>query len=295
MFRAVVTTGIYCRPGCPARPDPRNVREFGFAAGAEAAGFRACHRCRPYRDQVERRPESDLACRAADLIAAGAMDAGDEAALAARLSVSARHLRRIFVDQVGATPDQVARSRRAHFARRLLDETDLGITDIAFASGFGSLRQFNRVMTTTFHASPRQLRARRRRCDRLVADGGLALRLPVRIDFEAWLRRRAVATILGVEHIAEGTYRRTILLDGDPGVIEIGHGSAGHLTLIAHLPRLQGLIHLVERIRRFITDTTPWTENEELLAHQALPVPGLRALGLTHVLPEPHTCTTADP
>jgi AraC family transcriptional regulator of adaptative response / DNA-3-methyladenine glycosylase II len=289
VFRAVVTTGIYCRPSCSAQPKPKNVREFAFAAAAEATGFRACHRCRPYRDGIEPPPGSGLACRAVDLIAAGVMDEGGEAALAARLAVSARHLRRIFVEQVGTTPDQVARSRRAHFARRLLDETDLTIADIAFASGFGSLRQFNRVITTTFRASPRELRARRRRTDRLVADGGLALRLPARIDLDAWLRRRAATAIPGVEHVTEDAYRRTVLVDGDPGVIEIRPGSSEHLTLIAHLPRLEGLIHLVERARRFVTDAAPWSEHEEALRQHALPVPGLRALRLTHVLPEQAT------
>ncbi len=286
-FGAVVTTGIYCRPSCSARPKPENVREFAFAAAAEAEGFRACHRCRPYRAGIETPPGSDLVCRAIDHIAAGTMDEGGETALARRLAVSPRHLRRIFVEQVGATPDQVARSRRAHFARRLLDETDLSITDIAFASGFGSVRQFNRVLTTSVPREPRALRARRRRSDRLVADGGLALRLPARIDLDAWLRRRAAAAVPGVEHVTADTYRRTLLVDGDPGVIEIRPGSAEHLTLVAHLPRLEGLIHLVERVRRFVTDAAPWSEHEEALLPHALPVPGLSDLGLTHVLPGP--------
>jgi AraC family transcriptional regulator of adaptative response / DNA-3-methyladenine glycosylase II len=294
VFNAVVTTGTYCRPTCSAHPKPENVREFAFAAAAEAAGFRACHRCRPYRDGIEPPPGSDLACRALDLIAAGAMDDNSEADLAARLGVSARHLRRIFVERVGATPDHVARSRRAHFARRLLDETDLAIADIAFASGFGSLRQFNRVIGTTFRASPRELRARRRRTDRLVADGGLALRLPARIDLDAWLRRRAATAIPGVEHVTEDGYRRTVLVGGDPAVIEIRKGTSEHLTFIAHLPRLEGLIDLVERTRRFVTDAAPWSEHEEtlrgmpatLVDHHARAVPGLSALGLTHVLAE---------
>lgn len=284
VFRAVVTTGIYCRPDCSANPSPRNVREFAYAAAAEAAGFRACHRCRPYRDAIELRPSSELACRAVDLIALGFMDDDGESALAARLSVSARHLRRVFVGAVGATPDQVARSRRAHFARRLLDETDLPVADVAFASGFGSIRQFNRVMTTTFRAGPRELRARRRRADRLVADGGLALRLPGRNDFDAWLRRRASVAVPGVEHILEGGYRRTVSVDGLPGVIEVRQGSPEVLDLVVHLPRIEGLIHLVERIRRFVTEAAPWSEGDETL--QPLPVPGLEALGLTHFLPE---------
>src|SRR5579875_2594307 len=175
-YSAVVTTGIYCRPGCGARPLPQNVRVFDQPAAAEAAGFRACHRCRPYRvaDPV---PASapDLVCAAVQLIICGALDdGGTEVLLARELGVSARHLRRLFVRHLGASPDQLARSRRAHFARRLLDDTDLSILDVAFASGFGSIRQFNRVCQDVFAASPRQLRARRRSGDRLVADGGLA-------------------------------------------------------------------------------------------------------------------------
>lgn len=284
MFGAVVTTGIYCRPGCSARPKPENVREFAFAAAAEAAGFRACHQCRPYREGIQPSLGTDLVCRAVDLIAAGVMDGGSEAALAARLAVSARHLRRVFVEHAGATPDQVARSRRAHFARRLLDETDLPVTDVAFASGFGSLRQFNRVIDATFRASPRELRARRRRAERLVADGGLVLRLPARIDFDTWLRARAAVAVAGTEHVADGCYRRTVLVDGDPGVIEIRPGSTDHLLLVAHLPRLEGLIHLVEHVRRFVTGTAPWAEPGP--GQHALPVAGLRDIGLTHVLPE---------
>jgi AraC family transcriptional regulator of adaptative response / DNA-3-methyladenine glycosylase II len=145
------------------------------------------------------------------------------------------------------------------------------------------------VITATFRASPRELRARRRRTDRLVADGGLALRLPARIDFDAWLRRHAATAIPGVEHVTGDGYRRTVLVDGSPGVIEIWPGSSEHLTLIAHIPRLEGLIHLVERARRFVTDAAPWSEHEEALRQHALPVPGLRALGLTHVLPEQTT------
>ena len=178
-FSAVRTTGIYCRPGCGARPRADNVQTFEMAAAAEAAGYRACLRCRPYRvGGAVPWAAPEFVCRAVQLIIGGALDDGSEADLGARLGMSARHLRRLFRQHLGLTPDQFARSRRAHFARRLLDDTDLGIADIAFASGFSSLRQFNRTMTEVFHATPRQLRARRRRGDRIVTDGGLALRLP---------------------------------------------------------------------------------------------------------------------
>lgn len=254
---AVVTTGIYCRPGCPARPDARNVRPFELAAAAEAAGFRACLRCRPYREA----PASpwldgpELVCRAVQLVTAGFLDGGTEDELGARLGISGRHLRRLFRAAVGATPDEVARSRRAHFARRLLDDTDLTVTDVAFAAGFGSVRQLNRACLDVFRAPPTELRARRRRADRLVADGGLRLRLPFRGDLE-WsglLRFFAARAIPGVESVDvhAGAYRRTIVVDGDPGVLEVAAGAAGeHLELRAHLPHWEGLIHVVERARR---------------------------------------------
>src|SRR3954449_8164934 len=180
-YSAVITPGIYCGPGCGAKPLARNVRQYEHPAAAEAAGFRACLHCRPYRIAGPVQPEApELVCRVVQLIINGALDdGGTEAQLAAGVGLSARHLRRLFRRHLGATPDQLARSRRAHFARRLLDDTDLSFLDIAFASGFGSLRQFNRTIQDVFRTSPTELRARRRRTDRLVADGGLALRLPI--------------------------------------------------------------------------------------------------------------------
>ncbi|HLF41723.1 MAG TPA: Ada metal-binding domain-containing protein, partial [Acidimicrobiia bacterium] len=135
-FSAVVTTGIYCRPGCSARPKPEHVRPFDLAAAAEAAGYRACLRCRPYRSaQPISATGPELVCRAVRLIVDGALDTGGEAELGARLGVSGRNLRRLFQAHLGLTPDGLARSRRAHFARRLLDDTDLPVADVAFAAG----------------------------------------------------------------------------------------------------------------------------------------------------------------
>jgi AraC family transcriptional regulator of adaptative response / DNA-3-methyladenine glycosylase II len=254
-FSAVVTTGIYCRPGCPARPRPAKVRSFELAAAAEAAGFRPCHRCRPYRSPPPVAwTGSELVCRALQLVLAGALDGGSEAALAARLDVSSRHLRRRFATHLGVTPDQLARSRRAHFARRLLDDTDLSVTAAAYASGFGSVRQLNRACQEIFLAPPTELRARRRRNDRLAADGGLALRLPFRgpLDWPALLGYFAGRAIPGVEHVRDGAYRRTIVVDGDPGVLELTGGDDDHLVLRGHLPHWEGLIHVVERARRMV-------------------------------------------
>ncbi|BCB78654.1 DNA-3-methyladenine glycosylase 2 [Phytohabitans flavus] len=254
-YSAVVTTGIYCRPGCGARPRAENVRTFELAAAAEAAGFRACLRCRPYRIAGELPWDApELVCRAVQLIIGGALDEGTEADLGRRLGMSSRHLRRLFHEHLGVTPDQFARSRRAHFARRMLDDTDLTVADVAFASGFGSLRQFNRTMREVFRATPQALRERRRRADRLTADGGLGLRLPVEppYDWDATLAFLAGGAIPGVEAVDGGTYRRTITLDGGPGLLEIWRGGHDHLLLRAHLPYWEGLIHVVERVRRML-------------------------------------------
>lgn len=254
-FSAVVTTGIYCRPGCGAKPLAENVRTFELAASAEAAGFRACLCCRPYRVFSPigcHAPE--LVCRAVQLIIDGVLDNGTEEALGARLAISARHLRRMFNEHLGVTPDMLARSRRAHFARRLLDDSDLTIAQVAFASGFGSIRQFNRDMREVFRASPSELRSRRRRADRLAADGGLMVRLPLQQPFDwhsvaAFLAERAVP---GVESVEDQVYRRTISLDGSAGVLEVYPGGADHLLLCAHLPYWEGLIHVAERAGRMV-------------------------------------------
>ena len=254
-YSAVVTTGIYCRPGCGAKPLAENVRTFELAASAEAAGFRACLRCRPYRVAgpiASGAPE--LVCRAIQLIIDGVLDTGSETSLGARLAVSPRHLRRVFNDHLGVTPDQLARSRRAHFARRLLDDTDLTVTDVAFASGFASIRQFNRQMREVFRASPSELRDRRRRTDRLAADGGLTMRLPFEppFDWDAMAALFAGRAVPGVESVSGRVYRRTISLDGAPGVLEVHPGGAGYLLLRAHLPYWEGLIHVAERAGRMV-------------------------------------------
>jgi len=252
-FSAVVTTGIYCRPGCSARPRPDNVRAFPLAASAEAAGYRACLRCRPYRwPQSATLTAPELVCRAVRLILDGALDRATEAALGARLGVSGRHLRRLFAAHLGVTPDGLARSARVHFARRLLDDTELTITEIAFAAGFGSVRQFNRACRDVFRESPRELRARRHARDRVLADGGLVLRLPFHgaLDWDAMASSLAARAIPGVESVADGTYRRTIVVAGDPGVLELTPGDDGELRLLAHLPHWEGVVHIVQRARR---------------------------------------------
>jgi AraC family transcriptional regulator, regulatory protein of adaptative response / DNA-3-methyladenine glycosylase II len=251
-FTAVVTTGIYCQPACSARPRAENTRTFALAAAAEAAGYRACLRCRPYRyPQTIEWDAPEFVCRGVRLILEGALDHGNEDDLARRLGISGRHLRRLFRAHLGVTPDGLARSARAHFARRLLDDTDLSVTEIAFATGFGSLRQFNRACREVFHDSPRGLRARRRKADRLVADGGLPLRLSFvgQLDWPALLDHLAARAIAGVECVDGDVYRRTVVVDGYPGVLEFRLGGSDHLLLCAHLPRWGELVHIVQRAR----------------------------------------------
>ena len=221
-------------------------------------------RCRPDREPDPGWVDApELVCRALRCIADGALDDGNEDDLAVRLGVSARHLRRLFDDHVGATPNEVARSRRAHFARRLLDDTDLPIAEVGYAAGFNSVRQMNRVMKEVFQFTPQELRARRRVADRPVADGGLVLRVPYRppLAWDALLAFLAPRAIPGVEVVDRdaGVYRRTVTFGGAPGVIEVWDEPArSALALRAHLPEFDGLVHLVAGVRRlFDLDADP--------------------------------------
>jgi AraC family transcriptional regulator of adaptative response / DNA-3-methyladenine glycosylase II len=213
------------------------------------------------------------------LILDGALDNATEQELGERLGVSARHLRRLFTSELGVTPDGLARSARAHFARRLLDDTDLSMLEIALATGFGSVRQFNRACQEIFRAPPRSLRARRRKTDRLVADGGLALRLQFRgpLDWRGLLSYLAARAIPGVEHVSDETYRRTIVVAGDPGVLELSQGGDDHLVLVIHLPHWEGLVHLVARARRIANLDLELDEPAAHLARDAIIGPLLRA------------------
>ncbi|KGM03119.1 bifunctional transcriptional activator/DNA repair enzyme AdaA, partial [Cellulomonas cellasea] len=220
LYVGVVSTGVYCRPSCPARtPRPENCRFYPAAAAAVAAGFRACRRCRPdalpgSRDWDVR---GDLAARAVRAIADGAVDDVGVDGLAARLHVSVRHLHRVLVAEVGASPLQLARTRRAQLARMLLDQTDLSMADVAFGAGFASVRQFNDVVREHFGAPPSELRRARRRgslapvaagaSDRLPVSGArLSLRLRFTPPFDAgsWFRHVAARAVPGLERATSG-------------------------------------------------------------------------------------------
>jgi len=255
-FGGVVTTGVYCRPICPVRPPkPENVRWFACAAAAEAAGFRPCRRCRP-----ETSPgtpawigTSAVVSRALRLIAEGALDDENVEGVAGRLGMGARQLRRLFDQHLGASPLEVARARRVHFARRLLDESDLPVTAIAFSSGFGSIRQFNHAMRATFGRPPSVLRRQTRRGGSTPDGGGLTVRLQYRppFDWATMIGFLAVRATPGVEEVGENVYRRTIAVDGATGVIDVRPDERRpclHLRVL--LPRYDGLIQVVERARR---------------------------------------------
>jgi AraC family transcriptional regulator of adaptative response / DNA-3-methyladenine glycosylase II len=290
-FAGVVTTGVYCRPVCPVAPArPENVRWFPCAAAAEAAGFRPCRRCRP-----ETSPgtpawigSSAVVSRALRLISDGALDAGPLEGLASRLGLGVRQLRRLFARHLGASPARIARARRVHFARRLLDETELSITQLAFSAGFRSIREFNHLVRATFGRSPTELRRGRHRRGPLADGGGLVVRLPYRppLDWAAMLRFVEARAIPGVEMVEDGRYRRTIEIDGAAGSIDVRKATDdGHLLMRVELPGPAGLIGIVERVRRiFDLDADPVQITEQLRLSPPLRAaidarPGLRVPG----------------
>ncbi|MGH9443742.1 MAG: AlkA N-terminal domain-containing protein [Thermoanaerobaculia bacterium] len=276
-FTGVLTTGVYCRPICPARtPKLENVQFFACAAGAEEAGFRACRRCRP--ETAPGTPawsgKSATVARALRLIE---LDDRGEAGLdeiAGRLGVGARHLRRLFHDELGASPKAVEITRRAHFARRLLVETALPVSRIAFTAGFGSLRRFNEVMKRSFGASPVALRsADTSRPDR-GADGVLSLEIPFRPPspwrtLSSFLGRRAIP---GVEEAGARSYRRTFRVGKSSGIAEI-RPIPGKNALELRVPAVasEDLLELSERARRlFDTDAAPAVISAHLRRDPAL-------------------------
>ena len=259
-YTAVTSTGVFCRPSCPARtPRAANVRFYAHAAAASNAGFRPCRRCRP--ELAPGHPEwnrrADLTGKALALIEQGVVDTEGVAGLADRLGVSERHLRRELNAAVGTGPTQLARSRRLWLARMLLDQTNLAITDIAFASGFNSIRQFNDAFKQTFDATPSTLR---RRPD-TAATGAteLTLALPCRggvqwCDLHRFLTTRAID---GLEQSTERRFRR-----GVPGGWVELEGVATDDRLLLHcrldrLDRVARLVPLVRRVADLDTDLDP--------------------------------------
>jgi AraC family transcriptional regulator, regulatory protein of adaptative response / DNA-3-methyladenine glycosylase II len=298
-FTAVRTTGIYCRPSCPATtPKRQNVHFYPTAAAAQGAGYRACRRCRP--DAVPGSPawnvRADLVGRAMRMIGDGVVDREGVAGLASRLGYSERHLTRELVAELGAGPQALARSQRAHTARLLLQTTDLSATDAAFAAGFASVRQFNETMQAVYGLTPTELRQKPGR--RAAVPGTIPLRLAHREPLDAahlfdFLGLRAVP---GVEEVTTGpgglrSYRRTLALPGGPGVAEVDEprGRQGWLDCRLRLNALRDLTTAVQRLRAlFDLDADPDAVDRALSADPCLtPLvaarPGLRSPG--HVDP----------
>jgi AraC family transcriptional regulator of adaptative response / DNA-3-methyladenine glycosylase II len=289
-FTGVVTTGIYCRPVCPApTPKAKNVRFFASAAAAEAAGHRPCLRCRP-----ETSPgtpawagSSATVSRALRAIADGVLEDEGIDGLAERLGVGARQLRRLFQEHLGASPLAVAKARRAHFARSLLDQTDMSIADVAFSSGFGSVRQFNDSIRATFGWTPTELRKRARR-SRKPEGPGMTLRLAYRppLDHASLLGFLAGRAIPGVEAVDAVSYARTVEVDGRPGVIEMRpEPDKNHVLLHLELAGYDALIDVAERARRIFdlgadpAAITRQLQNDPIIGTSVEARPGLRVPG----------------
>ncbi|MEU1187395.1 AlkA N-terminal domain-containing protein [Streptomyces sp. NPDC005859] len=305
-FFAVETTGIYCRPSCPAvTPKRHNVRFFATAAAAQGSGFRACRRCRPdaVPGSADWNARADVVGRAMRLIGDGVVDREGVAGLAVRLGYSARQVQRQLTAELGAGPVALARAQRAHTARVLLQTTGLPVTEIAFAAGFASVRQFNDTVRTVYAATPTALRAAVRTADRTATpSAGIPLRLAHRGPYHAGavfdlLRREAVAGVEEVSGPPGGrTYRRTLRLPYGTGIVAVderagdpGRASAVHpggwLDARLHLTDPRDLTTAVQRLRRlFDLDSDPYAVDERLgadprLAPLVAARPGLRAPG----------------
>jgi AraC family transcriptional regulator of adaptative response / DNA-3-methyladenine glycosylase II len=253
-FIGVKTTGIYCRPVCPVKlPKAENVTFFKSAAAAASQGFRPCLRCRP-----EASPgtpawsgTSATVSRAMRLISEGALDGDDIDALAARLGIGPRHLCRLFDRHLGAPPLAVAQTRRLHFAKRLVDDTTLKMSDIALASGYNSVRRFNAHFKAVYDRSPSHMRSRKKAAVDTIAGFSFKLHYRPPYDWEHVLGFLGLRAVPGVEIVVDNTYVRNIVLGGEPGVIRVGHLPAEN-CLISNIEINDParLLIIVERIKK---------------------------------------------
>ncbi|MBV9093045.1 MAG: helix-turn-helix domain-containing protein [Streptosporangiaceae bacterium] len=306
-FIAVTSTGIYCRPSCPAiTPKREHMRFYRSAAAAQDAGFRACKRCRP--DAAPGSPEwnmrADVVGRAMRLIADGVIDRDGVAGLAARLGYEQRQVRRLVTAELGAGPLAIARAQRAQAARVLTETTAVPLSEIAFAAGFASIRQFNATMREVFAATPTQLRLHRGRPGHARrqpggaaaagagpgAPGAIRLRLPYRapIDTDRMLGFLAARAIPGVEAVQAGRYRRTLLLPNGTGIVSLAAApgpAAGYVDCELQLEDLRDLIAAVQRCRRLLdldadpAAVTACLSADPLLGPLAAASPGRRSPG----------------
>ncbi len=284
LFTGVRTTGIYCRPSCPAiTPKRANVTFFASAAAAQHAGLRACKRCRP--DASPGSPawdaRADVVARAMRLIADGVVDRGGVSGLAARLGYSVRQLERLLVTEVGAGPLALARAQRAQQARVLIETTALPFANVAFAAGFASIRQFNDTIQRVFATTPTALRDRTTPIGR--GSGTIELRLPFRTPFhaEGVFGHLCATAVPGVEEWRDGAYRRTLLLDHGPAIVSLTPAPSW-IECVVRLTDLRDLGPAVARCRRLLDlDADPASVDEALtqdpeLAPLVRAVPGRR-------------------
>jgi len=267
-FVAVRTTGIYCRPICPARPPAeKNVRYFLNAAQAAEDGFRPCLRCRPESapNSPAWRGSSTTVRRALDLIHAGALNAGSLQALADRLGVGERYLRKLFQREVGVSPLAVAQNQRLLFAKKLLMETAMPMTEVAFAAGFGSVRRFNSAVLASFGFTPGDLRARRRGSDS-ATDISLQLHYRPPYDWEGVINFFGRHAIAGVEQVDADSYQRNIPVGDQAGLIHVSPIKGRNaLQLRLRLPAHGELMPIVARVRgMFDLDANPAVIREAL-------------------------------
>ncbi|MGA2837546.1 MAG: AlkA N-terminal domain-containing protein [Acidimicrobiales bacterium] len=274
---AVTSTGIYCRPSCPARtPHRRNIRFLATAAAAQRAGFRACKRCRP--DATPGSPEwdqrADVVGRAMRLIADGVIDRCGVPGLAARLGYSVRQLERVLLAEVGAGPVALARAQRAQTARILIETTPLPMTEIAFAAGFSSIRQFNDTVRSVFAVPPTALRTSAPESARPAdpSAGTLVLRLPFRrpLSPDNLFGHLAATAVPGVEEVRCSTYRRTLDLAHGPGIVALSP-AADHIVCRVDLADVADLTSAIARCRRLLDlDADPEAVERVLAGDPAL-------------------------
>jgi AraC family transcriptional regulator, regulatory protein of adaptative response / DNA-3-methyladenine glycosylase II len=298
-YTAVLTTGIYCRPSCPARtPQRMNVRFFPSAAAAQAAGFRACRRCRPdaVPGSAEWNLRADVIGRAMRLINDGVVEREGVAGLAARLGYSERQVQRHLVAELGAGALALARAQRAHTARVLLQTTALGAADVAFAAGFASVRQFNDTIREVYASTPTELRTSARKIERGDGVGG-GVGIPLRLAYREPYAREHIFDFLGARAIpgveemlgerGERVYRRTLGFEHGPGIVEVRERGSGGAWLDCRLDLadLRCFTTAIGRMRRlFDLDADPqavaeYFAGDAVLGPLSVKTPGLRSPG----------------
>ncbi len=292
LFVGVTSTGIYCRPICPARTAMfENCRFFGSAAAAQEAGFRPCLRCRPETapDLASWRGTSNTVSRALALITDGALDGNGASVetLAERLGLGERQLRRLFLQHLGASPISVAQTRRVLFAKQLIHETRMPMTEVALAAGFGSVRRFNEIFRDLFHRPPGALRQKISGSP-AGAETGVALRLRYRppYDWDSMLDYLQARAIPSIEVVENGSYLRTVEIDGFVGSVEVAHlPQRQSLGITIRFPNVRSLPAIVTRVRRLfdigadIETIDAHLSLDPLLAPLVARRPGLRAPG----------------